>query len=67
MINKKKNKECKKYKNFNKQDVIVKSPNVSKCIANVLIYKFSAIKIVTVVDVVIKNQMINIKKQFLMH
>lgn len=64
MISNKKNKDYKKYKSFNKLDVIVKNRNVLKCIVNVLIYKFFVIKIVIVMVVVINNQIINIKKQY---
>lgn len=64
MINNKRNKDYKKYKNYNKLDAIVKNQNVLKCIVNVLIFKSFVIKIVIVLDVLINNQIINIIKQF---
>ena len=66
-MSKRKNKGCKKYKNYTKLAAIAKSLNVLKCIVNALIFKFFVIKIVTVADVVIKNQMTNTRRQCSMH
>lgn len=59
-------KDFKKYQRFSKLDATVKRQSVLKCIVNVLIFKFSVIKTVIVVDVQIKKKMTNTKKLYWM-
>ncbi len=62
----KKSNGYKKYKKSNKLDVTVVNLSALKCIVNALTCRYSAIKIVIVVDAVTNNRQTIIKKLFLM-